>query len=75
MANRKRMAQADLRRVTMRAQVVKRARGDLEAAIRDARASGETYRDIAAAAGMSYQRVWQLLNEAKTPPPQVGGGG
>jgi hypothetical protein len=38
------------------------AREELEQSIRAAHASGETYRDIAEACGMSHQRVWQIVN-------------
>lgn len=57
------MAQVDLRRVAKQRHTLEKAQSDLRAAIRDARASGETYRDIADAAGLSYQRVWQIVNE------------
>lgn len=63
MQNRERMSQADLRRVAQQRRAIEKARLGMEAAIRDARASGETYRDIAEAAGLSYQRVWQIVND------------
>lgn len=62
MVKQTRMTQSDLRRVERCAAAWQDARADLERAIQAARASGETYRDIAKAAGLSYQRVWQLLN-------------
>jgi hypothetical protein len=55
------MAQADLRRVERAAARVARAEGELEEAILAARASGETLRDIAVRAGMSHQRVFQIV--------------
>ena len=60
------MAQADLRRVARAARAVDAARDELTQAIVAARASGETLRDIAAFAGISYQRVDQIL---KAQPP------
>lgn len=56
------MAKADLRRVQRAAQKLDAARAELEASIKAAHASGETYRDIAEACGMSHQRVWQIVN-------------
>lgn len=38
------------------------ARSDFEQAIRDAHAGGESMRKIAVAAGLSYQRVHQILH-------------
>ena len=57
------VAKADLRRCEQCAKALEQARSGLEQAIRDARASGETLRDIAEAAGISHQRVWQILNK------------
>lgn len=57
------MARVDLRRCKQCADALDRARFELEKAIMDARASGETLRDIAEAAGISHQRVWQILNK------------
>lgn len=66
------MARADLRRVRRAAEKLVSARAELEAAIMAAHASGETYRDIAAACGMSHQRVWQIVNHpGKTFRPSV----
>lgn len=59
------MARADLRRVERACQRVIDSRAELEAAIRAAHKSGETYRDIAKAADMSHQRVGQIIKEAK----------
>jgi AcrR family transcriptional regulator len=60
------MAQSDLRRVRRVAQRRQRVDQELVAAILKAREAGETYRDIAKAAGVSHQTVWQLL---KRQPP------
>lgn len=59
------MAQADLRRVERATEKLSLARMELEASIRAAHASGETYRDIARACGMSHQRVWQIVNHPR----------
>lgn len=59
------MARADLRRVERAAQRLVESRAELNAAIRAASASGETYRDIAEAAGMSHQRVGQIVQEGR----------
>lgn len=56
------MAQADLRRVRRAARRAADSEAELRDAIVAARASGETYRDIAEAAGLSHQRIWQLTN-------------
>jgi alkylated DNA nucleotide flippase Atl1 len=39
------------------------ARAELHAAIKAAVASGETYRDVARMAGLSHQRVSQIVKE------------
>ena len=59
------MAKADLRRVARATEKLAASRAELEAAIRAAHASGETYRDIAEACGMSHQRVWQIVNNPR----------
>lgn len=59
------MARADLRRVQRAVVRIKDAEDELKEAILAARNSGETYRDIAEAAGLSHQRVWQIANEPK----------
>lgn len=59
------MARADLRRVSRAAQRVQSSRAELEEAIVAAASSGETYRDIAQAAGVSYQRVGQIVKEKR----------
>jgi anthranilate phosphoribosyltransferase len=56
------VAQADLRRVVKAVRSLHAADSELRAAVIAARASGETYRDIAGAAGLSHQRVWQIVN-------------
>ena len=58
------MARADLRRVERACQRVVDSREELEAAILAAHRSGETYRDIAQAAGISHQRVGQIVKKA-----------
>lgn len=57
------MAQADLRRVERCRRQVDHSRSDLHRAIKEAVASGETYRDVAKAAGLSHQRVAQIVKE------------
>jgi hypothetical protein len=59
------VAQSDLRRVERACQRVIEARHELEAAIKTAAASGETNRDIAERAGMSHQRVNQILRKTR----------
>ncbi len=55
------MAQSDLRRVERTAVRAKKTRAELKAAILAARESGETYADIAKAAGLSSQRIQQIV--------------
>jgi transposase len=57
------MAQRDLRRVERCRQDLEKARLDFEAAIKSAVASGESYRDVAERAGISYQRVAQIVKK------------
>lgn len=59
------MARADLRRVERAAGRARESRAELVEAILAAAASGETYRDIAEAAGMSHQRVGQIVKESR----------
>lgn len=61
------MARKDLDRVTRLADLRVRVEEDLHKAIVAAHRSGETLRDIGEAAGMSHQRVWQIVNEARGP--------
>jgi DNA-directed RNA polymerase specialized sigma24 family protein len=58
------MAQTDLRRVERAARKSTAAREELRQAILLARASGETFADIAAVAGVTPQRVQQIVKEA-----------
>lgn len=64
------VAKKDLQRVSRCARDVDDARLRLLQAIMDAHASGETYRDIAVAAGFSHQRVWQIVKERERRPKQ-----
>ena len=57
------MAQKHLRRVKQKAEAVAHAEEERDAAIRDAYESGETFRDIAAWAGLSHQRIHQIVRE------------
>ena len=59
------MAQADLRRVTSAARKLDNAKGGLRAAIVRARGSGESYRDIGKAAGLSHARIIQIVREGE----------
>jgi hypothetical protein len=57
------VAQSDLRRVRRACERLEAARLEVRAAIKDAHASGESYRDIAEWARMSHQRVAQIVKE------------
>ena len=59
------VAKADLRRVSKAVSRIRDAEEELKEAILAARASGETLRDIAEAAGISHQRVHQIVNEKR----------
>jgi len=67
LANRLGMAQADLRRIERASERLERSREELLVAILNARDSGESFRDIARAAGMSHQRVHQIVREKGRP--------
>lgn len=56
-----RMARVDLRRVAKARRQLENAVKERDDAIRAAVASGETYRDVARMAGVSYQRVAQIV--------------
>jgi DNA-directed RNA polymerase sigma subunit (sigma70/sigma32) len=56
------MAQADLRRVERAARKSRSARQELRQAILLAREAGETFEDIGGAAGLSRQRVSQIVS-------------
>jgi hypothetical protein len=58
------MAQSDLRRVERFREALEDARAGLFVAILQARESGETLRDIAKAAGLSHQRVHQIIQQS-----------
>lgn len=64
-ANMPDMAQADLRRVERAARRAAEAREELRVAMRLAHAAGETMSDIARVAGVSRQRVSQILAERR----------
>ena len=55
------MARSDLLRVERAAQKAAEARAELRQAIMLARASGETHADIARAAGLTRQRIAQIV--------------
>lgn len=59
------MAQADLRRVERAALKATAAREELRVAMELAREAGETMVDIARSAGLSRQRVSQILSERR----------
>ena len=59
------MAQADLRRVERAAADSVKAREQLRVAITLARAAGETLVDIGRAAGLSRQRIAQILSGSR----------
>ncbi len=59
------MSQSDLRRVERAARKVAKGREELRVAIGLARDAGETLEDIGAAAGLSRQRVSQILAERR----------
>ena len=67
LANRLGMTQADLRRIERASERLERSREELLVAILNARDSGESFRDIARAAGMSHQRVHQIVREKGRP--------
>ena len=60
------MAQKDLRRVRSAARKVERAERELHLAILAAVESGESYRDIAPWAGLSYTRVFQISKQMRS---------
>lgn len=57
------MARADLQRVERATRRVAQAREELRLAILLARDAGETFDDIGRAAGLSRQRVQQIVRE------------
>lgn len=59
------VAQSDLRRVERLARKVAESRDELRDAMVAAHDSGESYRDIARAAGISHQRVAQIITDAR----------
>ena len=63
------MARRDVARIERAAMNVAAARDELIRAMLVARASGETYATIGTAAGMTPQRVHQLVKERETQGP------
>jgi DNA-directed RNA polymerase sigma subunit (sigma70/sigma32) len=61
----RRVAKRDLKRVERAARRVDLARDDLRAAILLAKEAGETFEDIGRAAGVSRQRIQQILKESR----------
>lgn len=59
------MAKAHLRAVERAARKAAQAREGLRVAIMLARDAGETYDDIGRAAGLSRQRIQQIVNERR----------
>jgi len=59
------MAQGDLRRVERAAANAAKSREELRVAITLARAAGETLADIGRAAGLSRQRIAQVLRGSR----------
>jgi hypothetical protein len=59
------MAQGDLRRVERAAANAAKSREELRVAITLARAAGETLHDIGRAAGLSRQRIAQVLRGSR----------
>jgi transcriptional regulator with XRE-family HTH domain len=55
------MARGDLRRVERAAETAAKSREELRVSINIARAAGETLADIGRAAGLSRQRIAQIL--------------
>lgn len=55
------MARGDLRRVERAAEGAAKSREELRVSIKIARAAGETLADIGRAAGLSRQRIAQIL--------------
>lgn len=59
------MAMADLRRIAACSEKIKDAYAQRDEAIIISSRHGETYRDIARYAGISHQRVAQIVAEAR----------
>ena len=59
------MARVDLRRVERASAKTAKARDELRVAITLARAAGETLEDIGSAAGLSRQRIAQILRATR----------
>ena len=58
-----RVAQRDLKRVAEEKAKLDRAKEAFEEAVLRARASGETFRDIGDAAGLSHARIQQIVKK------------
>jgi DNA-directed RNA polymerase sigma subunit (sigma70/sigma32) len=61
------VARSDLDRVTRATEALEEARAALREAMKRAKDSGETFEDIGKAAGVTRQRAWQIVNEAREP--------
>ncbi len=59
------VAQSDLKRVERAARSTAKAREELRVAIVLAREAGETFDDIGRAAGLSRQRVQQIVSDSR----------
>lgn len=59
------VSERDLARVELAAERAAAARAELHASIVEAHEHGETLRSIAEAAGLSFQRVHQIVQERK----------
>lgn len=59
------MAQSHLRKVARAKEKLEKARLELEQAVLAAQDSGESLRDIAPFAGMTYTRVHELVRRAR----------
>jgi Mor family transcriptional regulator len=59
------MARRHLEAVRRYAREIKAAETARNAAMVEAIDSGETYRDVAEAAGLSHQRVWQIVKTTR----------
>lgn len=61
--NPRRVAKSDLKRVRDARARITKGEQELVAAMVAAHESGEVYRDIAEEAGLSHQRVWEIVTK------------